>query len=134
MSSGTVYIDETHRNEKGIITTAGRVLLGQNATIRPTDFGMKTIRSAIFSPWYSAPLRFVPGTYGYRRIVSMTGSIGSLDALDLGTGAAAPVGNYMRVRTYQFWGSGAKTNGGFGTFRAGTVPGSARASYIAWGR
>ncbi|GEM_PF-5439258 len=133
MATGSVYIDVSLKDqERGNTVVFGRVLLGQNATINPQDVGLRTVKAIGFSPWLSGPARFIPGSGQLRSVVLMTGSIGSLGVFDTATAAATPIGNYVRVRTQRLTGTG-NTSASGGTWRLGTVAGSARASFWAVG-
>ena len=133
MATGTVYIDGSLKDkERGTVLVFGRVLVGQNATIRPQDLGLRTVRAIGFSPWLSQPLSMVQGNAAIRAAVMMAGSIGSLGVLDTSIAAATPLGNYVRVQSYRLTGTGLG-GASTGTFRLGTVAGSVRASYWAIG-
>ncbi len=145
MPTGTVYVDGQFKAERGQnVIVVGRVLLGVNATINPRDLNLRTIRSINFNPWQRYDV-FVAGSIGsttskhyFREFRTMIGSIGSLGVLDASTSDTAPVGNYVRVRSYRVRTFGSITNrsasaqGTKGIY-IGTVAGSQRASFVAVG-
>lgn len=145
MATGTVSVDAKLKDERGNLVTMGRVKLGGNATINPQDLEMRVVKAITFNPWPGRDT-MVAGSIGslaskdyFRQFYVMQGSIGSLEILDAATGAASPVGNYVRVRSYRVKTLGsitARADGPQGTARLyiGTQAGSIRASFWAIGR
>ncbi len=134
-TTGTVYQDDSFKGQKGGVIVVGRVLLGNNAMIDAQSFGLRTIKSVQFDPFFQRNA-MGQGSIGSlatklyeRSFAVMTGSIGSVDSL----------GNYVRVRSYVMRTLGSITaraaapQGTRGLY-IGTQAGSVRASYIAWGR
>lgn len=133
MATGTVYVDASIKDqERDASLVVGRLLVGNNSTVRPQDLNLRTIRSMVLTPWGAGPARFIPGSGQLRSAIIMSGSIGSLGVLDTSTAAATPVGNYVRIRAHRLYGTGQGANS-TGTWRLGTQAGSMRASFIAVG-
>lgn len=137
-STGTVYVDTSFRGERGNVLVFGRILVGNNAVLGAPDFGLRTIKSIAFSPQISESAQsatLVAGSLGSltgknykRKLVTMSGSIGSRGFLGSG--------NYVRVRTYVLQNAGSVTGptGGLGVkVTIGTQAGSVRANYTAVG-
>ena len=139
-TTGSVYVDARLKDPRGNVVAIGRLLSGQNATFDAADFQMRTIKSVVITAWEpintTNKTTFVPGSIGsqagkeYRRgFITVSGSIGSLDALN----------NYLRLRMFRVStiGTAGVRTGAQGTRNVlyiGTQAGSIRASYMAVGR
>lgn len=131
MATGTVYVDISLKDrERGVSVVAGRMLLGNNALVRPQDLNLRTIRSINLQPWYATTL--TPAAAQLRSAMIAAGSIGSLGVLDTSTSPGTMTGNYVRVRNHRFYGSVSAS--AHGTWRLGTQPGSVRLSFLAVGQ
>jgi hypothetical protein len=118
MANGSVYIDLTNRNEKGMIFTMGRMLVGNADVVRAPDVGMNQIKSLVITPFSRTPV----GSIANARIIVAQGSLGSVTSI----GSA----NYASVRMHALDSYSAAGSIGIGTLPTGSI----RASYFAAGQ
>ncbi|MDP3732535.1 MAG: hypothetical protein Q8R31_05920 [Candidatus Omnitrophota bacterium] len=126
-NSGSVYVETSFRprgREK--VFVAGRIKIGTpgyswagtaNQFIYPKDLGLKRIESIVFNPWRGMERI----SQNAKRAVFMTGSIGSMDNIDIHQFEGTPSGCYVVVKPFQIRGSRLDALGGTYSAYIGTI-------------
>lgn len=114
--NGSVYKDLISRFPDGQVMVVGRLLTGNADVLRATELGMQQIKALMLQSGGRTPV----GSVANARFVHVEGSLGSVTT----KGSS----NYASVRA---WGMDSYTGGG--TLTIGTLHGSARVQFVAFG-